>query len=222
MAYSPVSLIGQQIVLQLGVGTDSTQIQGNQDHIAWYLDTLGALFQNTAPIVIDSGSADGEPDGNGNFSYQTGYGSVFTVNPRFDGDTATTQTPQLPYVAQYVGVTLPPNVTDAQARALIVQQSNIQRGGPESIVAAAQQWLTGTQHVNLIERQRADGTKSAYWFVLYVRPEEVIDATALTNAVNAIKPAGIKWDLVQSDSTPWSALTGTWNTITGIWNNFGD
>jgi hypothetical protein len=73
----------------------------------WYLDAIGALFQQTAAIATDIG-VDGDQD------YQTGYGSIFTINPRFPGDTAICPTDQLPFVSQ--PKTLPPPASSADLR----------------------------------------------------------------------------------------------------------
>lgn len=216
MAYSAQSLIGGQIISQLGVGTDQTQLQGNQDHLGWYLDALGALFQEGAAIVLDQG-VDGEFDDDGNLVFQSGYGVVFTINPRFVGDTAVCPTALLPYIAQYLGIQIPSTADDATARALLTGEANLHRGGPDAIVAAAQRWLTGSQAAQLIERTRPDGSHSGYWFLLHVLTSEVVDQAALVDAVNSVKPGGIMWQLVINTGTAWAGDSRTFAANSTTW-----
>jgi hypothetical protein len=200
--YVPQSVIGERL-------SESLAWMPGDQTLLWYFDAMGWLFP-MASIVVGQGD-------DGDQAYQPGYGQLFTVLPRFFGDTAICTTDQLPYVAQFAGVDLPPGVDDPTARSLITSEAGTNRGTPSAIVAAAQRNLTGAQHVINLERYRPDGVRDAYWFVLIVRPEEVIDANALTLAVNAVKPGGLKWGLVQTDGTPWLDLTQTWNHYTQTW-----
>jgi hypothetical protein len=138
---------------------------------------------------------------------------------RFAGDTAICPTDQLGYLGQFVGVSLPPDVDDATARSLITGEAGTHRGTPSAIEMAAKRYLSGTQSVINVERTRPDGSRSGYWFVLIVKPEEVIDAVALTAAVNAVKPGGVLWALVESDGAPWVSDSGTWASDSSSWSS---
>lgn len=209
--YTSQTIVGLEIIDGLGIGTDDTQIQGEQTQLAWYLDAIGALFQDSAVIVTDQ-STDGDP------AYQTGYGSVFTVNPRFDGDTAICPIDQLPYLGQYVGVTIPPDASDADARALITAERGMHRGTPSAITQAATRWLSGSQTLSLINRTRPDGSASGYWFLIVVDPSEVISAPDLIAAVNAVKPGGVLWQLVTTTGTAWDSDAREWQANATDWN----
>jgi hypothetical protein len=209
--YVANSVVGQELVADFGIGTDSTQFQGDQDQLAWYLDALGIMFDETASLVIDQGS-------DGDVAYQTGYGSVFTVSPRFSGDTDYCPVAQLPYLAQYVGVEIPPNANEATARSLIESEQGLHRGTPTAIEAAAMRWLTGTQYVLNVERTRPDGTHSGYWFVLVVKSAEIVSASELVAAVNAVKPGGVMWQLVTTTGQAWVSDSREWVNNGTPWN----
>jgi hypothetical protein len=206
--YGMQTIIGQQLADQL-----YWSAYARFDWWYWYLDAIGALFQETAAITNDIGT-DGEP------GYQTGYGSLFTVNPRFDGDTAICPTDQLPFVAQFVGVSIPPDADDAAARSLITSEQGLQRGSPSAIIAAAQRFLTGTQSVTNEPQVTPNGSFNPFYFTLVVKEAEVTNGPGLIAAVEAVKPAWMQWTLVFSDGTPWYALPNAWSTYKGNWNSF--
>lgn len=208
MTYTPTTLVGTELANSL------QWLQGDET-LQWYIDAIGALFQQAAAIATDQGT-DGEIV-DGNFPYQTGYGSIFCVNPRFEGDTATCPTDQLPYLAQYVGVTIPPNTDDATARTLITAELGQHRGTPSAILCAARRFLTGTQSVTNLERTRPDGSRSGYWFVLVVRSDEVVSESLLIDAVSAVKPAGVMFAVIQQDAYTWVSAINTWADDTMTW-----
>lgn len=92
----------------------------------------------------------------------------------------------LPWLAQIVGVTLPSDVTDGQARALIRATGGFQRGTVAAIRGAAQPLLTGTQTVIVEER-----TDSAYTLTVITYTSETPDPAAVEAAIRAQKPAGL-------------------------------
>jgi Phage tail protein (Tail_P2_I) len=91
---------------------------------------LAAMFEQVFAIVADQGSPD-EPA-----SYQAGWSTLL--------DPSTCPTAFLPYLAQFIGASVPPGTEDATARAIIRSEQGFQRGTPGAIVAAAQRFLTGT------------------------------------------------------------------------------
>jgi hypothetical protein len=207
--YAPTTLIGQALVDQL------PWLPGDPYWLPAYLDAIGALFQQTAFIATDIG-IDGNPD------YQTGYGSIFTVNPRFDGDTAICPTEQLPYLGQFVGVQVPTDADDATARSLIASEQGFQRGSASAIDAAATRFLSGTQSLIHLTRETPTGMVSPFMFTLIVNPSQVIDEAGLIAAVNAVKPGWVQWALVITSGDTWAARTGSWNGFapwTGTWNS---
>jgi hypothetical protein len=196
--------------------------------LAWYCDALGAILSPLHDLVADVG-VDGDPD------FQPGYGSLLNIDTCADEN--------LPYLAQFAGVTLPVGVGADQARTMIRMEPARKRGSPESIIAAAQRYLTGTQSVKLLESQGPNGPMRG-WFVLIVRTEELTsgiswqaeqgswasattawqtgdNATALVEAVALAKPGGAKFVVVQTDGTPWSSETGTWASEPVSWISTG-
>lgn len=219
--YQPVSSVGALLIDALAPWMTLA--------LAWYCDALGVMLSPLHDIVADTGF-DGDPD------YLPGYGMLL--------DPSSCPAEDLPYLAQFAGVQLPDGIGADQARSLILNEPARKRGGPDAIIAAAKRFLIGTQSVTLIERHGPNGP-DAYWFMLVVRPEELGGAVtwqqedlpwssatgtwnagdpvaALTAAVNAAKPAGVKWQLVQSDGTTWSAATGVWSAETATWVQAAD
>jgi P2-related tail formation protein len=168
-----------------------------------YSAAIGGMFEEVWSLVQDRGS-DGDPD------YVPGWGVLFDVD--------LCPTAYLPYLAQFVGVVVPTGADDATTRALIRAEAGTQRGTVASIRSAVQRNLTGTQSCFINERVRLDGTPDAYAFVIVVRPSEVTSVAAITAAVDLVKPAGLVYWLVQSDSWTWASATHTWSADTMTWD----
>lgn len=183
------------------------------------------MVEQVFAIVADQGSPD-DPD-----SFIAGWAVLL------DPDQCPAQF--IPYGAQFVGVQIPPNTPEDEARAIWKAEGGFARGTgfggtynssttnlapPDNggaIVVAAQRFLTGTQTVTLLERQ-GPGGPDPYRFMLIIRPEELVDLNGLTNAVNAVKPAGLQWTpLVETDGTIWAAETHTWASGTQTWQQKG-
>lgn len=149
-----------------------------------YNAALGGMFEQVYALVAPTGVPD-EPAG-----YHAGWGTL--LDPSTCPDWA------LPYAGQFVGVQVPAGMSAATARARILAEANFQTGTAAAVVAAARLWLSGSQTVTLLERTAADGqTTDPYHFVLIVNTSQVVDATQLARAVNAVKPAGVQWTLTQ-------------------------
>lgn len=160
---------------------------------------LGIMFEQTYGLVSDVGSPD-QPAG-----YTAGWSTLL--------DPTACPTWALPYLAAFVGAIVPPGTDDATARSLITSEQGMQRGTPAAITSAAKRHLTGTQSVSLLER-----TPDPYSFQLVVRPEEAKSASALQAAVDAVRPAGIRWTLVQADQYTWNQAVHTYAADTITWN----
>jgi hypothetical protein len=198
-----------------GLVNSATPFTAVSDDLTPYLTAIGGLFDPVYGIVSNQGFPDDD-------DYVPGWSVLL------DPDNCPAQF--LPYLAQFNGTVVPPSTDEATARAIIKSEYGMSRGtglggtytsstypAGGAIVAAAQRNLIGTQSVTLIERMNGSGA-DAYSFLLIVRPEEVISATAVTAAVNAVKPAGIVWTLVQSDSYTWVAAIHTFTADTMTWN----
>lgn len=216
--YTPATIVGQALAEALSPWLTVD--------LAAYADAIGAMFQ-PVDALIQQTDVDGTPD------YIPPYGVLF--NP------ATCPSYALPYLAQFVGVTVTPGASDAQARSQIMSEQGMNRGTPAAIIAAAKIWLSGDQNVILLERQRSDGSTSAYSFVVVIETSELATgptwlsapgtwaastatwstgdyADGLIGSVNATKPAGTVWELVSTAGHIWSTATKTWSAETATWS----
>jgi hypothetical protein len=164
------------------VGTVGEELYGSLEPVAfadeqlgWPLlvlaGALGGMFQQAEDLARDTDS---------------GYGWSQLV------DVNRSPTYALPWLAQFVGVTLPDGLSDLDQRQRIVDQPEEQRGTVASLVAAAQPLLTGTRTVILRERDGgACPTEPAYGLTIITRASETPDPDAVEAAIRAKKPAGI-------------------------------
>lgn len=180
------------------------------------VNAYAAMSEQVYGIVADQGSPDVPA------SFTAGYSVLL------DPDNCPSWA--IPFGAQFVGVQIPPTTDAADARSIWKQEAGFARGqgfggsyssstnglpSPQnggSIVVAAQRYLTGTQSVTLIER--TGSPLPAYGFTLVVRPEELVSADQLQAAVDAVRPAGITWTLVQSDAYIYSSAIHTFSADT--------
>ena len=171
------------------------------------LKALCAMAEPIAELVLDVGSPDDPAD------FRPGWSVLL------DPDTAPAWA--LPYTGMFVGIFVAPGTPEAEARALIKAHSGWRRGTLGGIVATAQQFLTGMQTCIVIERTAANGSEDAYHFLMFVRPSEVANATALKSAVDATKPAGVQWTLVIQDGEAWSQASRAFDADTTTFNQKG-
>lgn len=92
----------------------------------------------------------------------------------------------LPWLGQFVGVRLPPGLSEAEQRARIKNTDGFQRGTPEALKAAARSYLTGSQSVFFIERYG-----SPYRLQVATLIAETPDPAVVERALLEQKPAGI-------------------------------
>lgn len=170
-------------------------------HWITYCTNLAAMFEQVFSIVSDQGSPD-DPD-----NYTAGWSGLL--------DPTAAPAQFLPYTGMFPGVYVAPGTDEATARALILAEGGFSRGTPRSVIMAAQLWLNGTQTVNLFERLAADGaTVDPYHFVLAVLSSEVVDAVQLAAAVDAVRPVGVQWTLVQTSAWTIADLEAGFATVT--------
>lgn len=118
----------------------------------------------------------------------------------------------LPYLAQFNGTAVPVGLDATTARTKILAESAQHRGTTMSIASAAQRNLSGSQSITILERTDEEGP-NAYWFFVIVRPEEVVSAPQLIADVNATKPGGVQWTLVQTDGWTIGQMEASFATI---------
>lgn len=122
----------------------------------------------------------------------------------------------LPWLAQFVGVTVIPGSTPADMRVRIASTDGFKRGTPAALEAAAQATLTGSQVVYFRERDPL-AADPPYSLEVVTRISETPDPAATLAALIAQKPGGLVltyrqvagWDYAEMTATgpdPYSAL----------------
>lgn len=186
------------------------------DQLGWYLDAIGAMFEDIHLLANDVGSDDGfvvNVPGSGYVvePYTPGYGSVLDPDLCPPG--------LLPFLGQFVGVRVPDGTPAGSARTLVKEEAGFARGSQGAIVNAATNLLSGTQYVAYSPRIRPDSVADAYWFLLTISKTECANPAALIAAVNFVKPGGLLWQLRAKEGFYWDTSTGTWiSTPTITWN----
>ena len=128
----------------------------------------------------------------------------------------------LPWLAQLVGVVLPPGANAEQQRGLIRDVAGWQRGTPAALRAAAGYWLTGDKTVYFRERDPS-GSDPPYTLEVVTIEGETPDPAAVEAALLRQKPGGIVltyrtivgWDYQELSTTgpdPYSTLATTYST----------
>jgi hypothetical protein len=213
---APISAEGYEPVSVFGAALINTLQPWVTLHMAWVLDAIGVAADPWWTSILDQGVDDGLTPTVGTYvndlliteGFQPGYGAA--LNPRVASGS------QLQYLAQFVGVQLPSGVSDATARSLILEEGGFHRGTPAAVIAAVKRNLSGTQSVSLLERINGLGNPDAYSFQIVVLTAEVISAAALVAAVNAVKPGGLTWVLVQTTMWIISELEAGYTTISRV------
>lgn len=163
-----------------------------------YCQALAAKYAQVELYTLDSIGLDGNE--------LPGYGNIFSVDD--------CPAEALPYLAQFVGETLPSTLTEAEARERIRGQPNRKRGTPAGITAAAALTLTGTKTVFFIERSSsACPSEPAYGLTVGTLASETPDADATEAAIRSNIPGGIILEFITSDDPVWSEAVPTWTSI---------
>jgi hypothetical protein len=119
----------------------------------------------------------------------------------------------LPYLAQFVGAVLTPNMNEAERRAAISEPEGFGRGTPSAIVAVAKRRLTGTKTVLLVEFY----TGNAYRMKLVTLESETPEPEeTLADILREQKPIGIRLFYNASPDWDWEELMleqATWNDV---------
>ena len=93
----------------------------------------------------------------------------------------------LPWLGQFVGVSIPSSLDDATARARIFGKAGFSRGTLPAIAQAAQTHLTGSKDVLIIERYQGD----AYKLYVATRTAQTPSTTKTLADIIAAKPAAL-------------------------------
>jgi hypothetical protein len=115
------------------------------------------------------------------------------------------------WLSQFVGVTQIAGLTDQQKIDRIIAREGFKRGTPAGMRAAASIFLTGTQTVNLYERDT-----SPYHLAVNTYTSETPNSAAVLAALTSQKPAGIvmvytvtngqTYQQLRTNHSPYSAM----------------
>jgi hypothetical protein len=155
--------------------------------LAIYINAIGTMYELVEDWVRDT------PDG-------PGWSVLLDVN-RCSDDV-------LPWLAQFAGVRLLPNLTPAEQRARILSTDGFRRGTLAALRGAVIPTLTGLQSLLVRERNHdpADTPNYAYYLTVRTYTSETPDPTATLNALLAQKPAGIVLDFATLNAQDYATL----------------
>jgi tail protein P2 I len=136
----------------------------------------------------------------------------------------------LPWLAQFVGVSIPGGLMPADQRAWIAGADGFNRGTPAALRAAAGAYLTGDKTVFFRERDPS-GAVPPYTLEVVTVESETPDPDVVLAALMAQKPAGlvltyrtvVGWDYQEqtATSTTYTALASDFATYRDLANNEG-
>lgn len=172
--------------------------------LANYIQGLGMMFQ-----IVEDYSRDQFVNG----KLAPGWSQLLDINRAPNA--------ALGWLGQFVGVPLQQGLTDAQQRARILSVGGWNRGTIGSMVAAAQQYLTGTQTVVVRERDASvTPADPAYGLTVITRTSETPDSAKVLAALLTQKPAGIILNYQTLTGTDYQGLFTTYADYQAIFTTY--
>lgn len=148
------------------------------DDLGRFVDAVGQMFEAVLELTEEEGEI-GKP------GWVPSWGKLF--NPEL------CPAPYLGYLAQYVGVELPKEATEAEKRALIKAESGLERGTLKAVEAAVER--VAGKPFSVVERTAASGAEDAYHFLVFVGTGKA--TPELTAAINSVKPGGVFYTVTE-------------------------
>lgn len=126
----------------------------------------------------------------------------------------------LGYLAQFVGVTLEPKLTEAEQREKINAPEGFNRGTPAAIAAAVKRTLTGTKTVLITEREGGN----AYRYRVRTYASETPDPAATEAVVRSrlVKPIGHKVFYSALEAQLWADVLTKHDTWADVLASYDD
>lgn len=117
-------------------------------------------------------------------------------------DPTTSPAYALPWLAQFVGARLTPDLSEAEQREVIEHPEGFARGTPAAMRQAIQRQLTDTKSVDIQERYGGDA------YVLWIRTlaSETPSVARVLQAIRSQKPMGIVLDFDVQAGQDWAAF----------------
>ncbi|HEY2181314.1 MAG TPA: phage tail protein [Solirubrobacteraceae bacterium] len=164
--------------------------------LARYVDAIGVMYQPILELAEEEGS-DGEP------GWVPAWGRI--MDPTLCPPKA------LRWLAQFVGTELPITASTEESRKLIKEHQGFQRGTLPAIEAAIRRVL-GAAPFTVKERTNAAGEEKAYWFVVIVGTGK--SSTALKEAIEAVKPGGVQFTVIEATNDWINGVKAHWTEVT--------
>jgi hypothetical protein len=166
------------------------------------LQAIAAMWSETETYTVDTVDGDGRD--------LPGYGILFDVD--------LCPAAALPYLAQFVGETLPTTLAEADARRQIRTQPNRKRGTRAGIIAAARATLSNPDTDTVIFRERdaaACPSIPAYGLTVATYTAQTPNPAATEAAIRSNLPGGIilnyetlaGWDITTMEAAGYANIT---------------
>lgn len=146
MSYTPTTIFGARLIAKLAPWAT--------DDLARYADAIGVMFEQVLELAEETGT-------DGQAGYVPSWGKLL--------DPTLCPAKLLPYLGQFVGVTIPVGSSPAEARALVKAESGLARGTPASLKSAIERsisrsWapLTTFTEGQLVQHEASPGELLTY------------------------------------------------------------
>ncbi len=163
--------------------------------LARLCDAVGQMYQAILEVAEESGE-------DGSAGYVPPWGKLL--------DPVNCPAKDLPYLGQFVGVEVPKGATGAEAREAVKHEAGLERGTLASIEAAIER-IIGAAPYTIQERTEANGSEGAYHFNVLVGTGK--SSTALKEAIEAVKPGGVFFSILE--------VKNSWLQAVKIWSATG-
>lgn len=160
-----------------------------------YCRAIAVMFEPALALAEEEGT-------DGRAGYIPSWGKL--LNPQL------CPAPALPYLAQFVGVTIPVGMPAAEARTLIKSESGLERGTLASIEAAVRR-AAPEANLAVFERETPSGVEDAYHLTIIVTPGAPV--AAIEAAVREVKPGGVILHVVEAEGLVWDEAVLTWEQV---------
>lgn len=188
MAYTATTIVGKRLEARLEPWLDPA------GDLARKCDAVGVMFQSMLEVAEETGE-------DGTAGYIPAYGKLL--------DPVTCPAADLPYLGQYVGVTVPTGATEAEARALVKAEAGLERGTRKAIEAAIKRVL-GVAPFTIQERTAKGGGAAPYHFNVLVGIGK--SSAALIAAIEEQKPGGLQFSVIETAGA-WIAGSKKWSEV---------
>ena len=191
--------ITERLIKRMSTWNTGPKVAGKTD-LERYLEAAAKPMEAVREVAEEAG----EP---GHSGWVPSYGVIF--NP------TTCPAKWLPFLGQFVGVEVPKTATEAEARALLKEEPGLERGTRMALEGAIRKVIGNTEPFDIQERTALNGSEAAYHFNVLVKTGKA--STALKEAIEAVKPGGVQFSLLEVENT-WLQASKKWSEPTVKWS----